>query len=317
MTQSSIGNSAQAEFFSPRPPVIQALTEALVSEILLAFGLGRAAHSRILRRIAQIPAERFTRLIDQFDQRICREGLPAAARWITARFIRSVRVRGRYNLPSHGPLLVASNHPGAMDSVSMLGAFPRDDTRIFVSGSPFFKSIPSSSEHCIFVENPTNVDERRRAIHLGIEHLRQGGSLLIFPTGRVDPEPAFSSGSLETMGQWSPSLEILLRKVPQTRLVMAVASDVLMHKYAAHPLTHLQPPGWKRQRVGEYLQVIQLLLSRQILALDTLVSIGVPVGVDYFEGQRWMGEIIYRAQALYTEHMSARAEGFRDGEDLW
>ena len=67
MTQSSIGNSAQAEFFSPRPPVIQALTEALVSEILLAFGLGRAAHSRILRRIAQIPAERFTRLIDQFD----------------------------------------------------------------------------------------------------------------------------------------------------------------------------------------------------------------------------------------------------------
>jgi 1-acyl-sn-glycerol-3-phosphate acyltransferase len=95
-----------------------------------------------------------------------------------------VRVRGRQNLPAQGPLLVASNHPGALDSVSMLGAFPRDDTRIYVTASPFFKTIPASKDHCIFVEDPSNVDERRRAIRLGIEHLQQGGSLLIFPTGR-------------------------------------------------------------------------------------------------------------------------------------
>ena len=316
MTQSSISSSAQAEFFSPRPAIIQALTEALVSEILLAFGLDRAAHSPILRRIARIPAARFTRLIDQFDQRISREGLPAAARWITARFIRSVQVRGRQNLPRHGPLLVASNHPGALDSVSMLGAFPRDDTRIFVSGSPFFKTIPTSGEHCIFVENPANVDERRRAIRLGIEHLQQGGSLLIFPTGRVDPEPAFSSGSLEAMQTWSPSLEILLRKAPHTRLALCVASDALMKGYASHPLTRLQR-GWRRQRLAEYLQMIQLLLSRKILALDTLVSFGAPLGTECFSGRRWMDEIIRREQALFMEHMAARSAGFEAGEALW
>ena len=43
--------------FAPRPDVIQALTEALVSEIVLAFGLGRAVRSRLLRRIAKIPAQ--------------------------------------------------------------------------------------------------------------------------------------------------------------------------------------------------------------------------------------------------------------------
>jgi 1-acyl-sn-glycerol-3-phosphate acyltransferase len=310
-----------ATLFPPRSPVILALTEALVSEILLAFGLGRAAHAGILRTVAQIPAGRFTRLVDQFDQRICQDGLPAASRWITARFIRSVRVRGRLNLPEQGPLLVASNHPGALDSVSMLGAFPRDDTRIFVSGSPFFKTIPSSKEHCIFVEDRTNVDERRRAIRLGIAHLQKGGSLLIFPTGRVDPEPACSPGSLETMQEWSPSLEILLRKAPQTKLVLAAASDVLMHRYIAHPLTRLQPPGWKRQRLAEYLQLIHLLLSRKILALDTLVSFGAPLPTECFSEQlasrRWMEEIVRREQALLAEHMAARAKGFEDGEKLW
>jgi hypothetical protein len=313
--------SPAAVNYTPRPRIIQALTDALVNEILLAFGQGWALRSWILRRIAQIPAARFTQLIDQFDQRVCQEGLPAASRWITARFIRSVRVRVRQNLPEQGPLLVASNHPGALDSVSMLGAFPRDDTRIFVSGSPFFKTIPSSKEHCIFVEDERNVDERRRAIRLGIEHLQQGGSLLIFPTGRVDPEPACLPGSQETMQGWSPSLEILLRKAPQTRLVLAVASDVLMRRFIKHPLTRLQPPGWKRQRVAEYLQVIQLLLSRQTLAVDTLVSFGAPLAADFFGQQpgsrRWIDEIIRCAQALFADHMAARADGFTDGEDLW
>jgi hypothetical protein len=303
--------------FPPRPPVIQALTEALVSEILLAFGLGKAVHSRILRRIAQIPAGRFTKLIDLYDQRVCQDGLPAASRWITARFIHSVRVRGRENLPERGALLVASNHPGALDSVSMLGAFPRDDTRIFVSGSPFFKTIPASKDHCIFVEDQTNVEERRRAIRLGIEHLQGGGSLLIFPTGRVDPEPAFVPGSTESVQDWSPSLEIMLRKAPQTRLVLVAASDALLQRYIAHPLTLLQPPGWKRQRVSEYLQVIQLLLSRQILPLDTLVSFGTPLPTDCFGGRRWMDEIIACEQALFAEHMAARSVGFADGEALW
>jgi len=309
-----------AALFPPRLSVIQALTEALVDEILIAFGQDRAMRSRFLRKIAQIPAGRFTQLIDQFDQRVCREGLPAASRWVTARFIRSVRVRGRQNLPAQGPLLVASNHPGALDSVSMLGAFPRDDTRIYVTGSPFFKTIPSSREHCVFVEDPTNVDERRRAIRLGIEHLQSGGSLLIFPTGRVDPEPACTPGSMETMQEWSPSLEILLRKAPQTKLVLGAMSDVLLHRYIAHPLTRLQPPGWKRQRAAEYLQVIQLLLSRKILELGTLVSFGAPHTVESFDGgaasRRWMDEIIRRAQALFAEHMAARTQGFEGAVEL-
>ena len=311
-----------ADLLAPpdRAPIRRALTEALATEILLAFGLGWAVRSRGLRRLAGIPAARFVQFIDHFDQLIWKEGLPAASRWIAARFLRSVRVCGLRHLPEQGPLLVASNHPGALDSVSMLGAFPRDDTRIFVSGSAFFKTIPASRDHCIFVEDPANVDDRRRAIRLGIEHLQQGGSLLIFPTGLVDPEPAFSPGSLETMQRWSPSLEIMLRKVPQTQLVLTVASDVLLQKYANHLLTRLQPPGWQRQRVAEYLQVIQLLLSRRILPLDTLVSFSPPVPTNQLVpppgSTRWIDAIICREQALFAEHMSARTAGFPDAQEI-
>ncbi len=41
-------------------------------------------------------------------------------------------------------------------------------------------------------------------------------AVLIFPTGRIDPDPALSPEAVHDLGKWSPSIEIILRHVPQT-----------------------------------------------------------------------------------------------------
>ena len=305
-----------------RTPIIKTLTDNLVNEMLLAFGLGnRALNWQALRHVMGVPASRFVHYIDQFDQLIFKDGLPAASRWIASQFFRSVNVRGRQTLPESGPVLVASNHPGALDSVSILGSLPRNDIQIFTSSSPFFRNIPAAQGRCIFVENPKSVEERMSTILQGIEHLKQGGMVVIFPTGLVDPEPAFREGSKETMQKWSRSLELMLRKVPQTRLALTVTSDVLMEKYSRHPLTLMQKQAWRRQRMAEYLQVIHLLLSKKVLPLDTHISFSQPITAEQLStgngSGRMIDEIIRREQALFDEHMNARANGFTASEKLF
>jgi len=64
-------------------------------------------------------------------------------------------------------------------------------------------------------------------------------------------------GSLENLKNWSPSLEIMLRKAPETQLSLAMVSGVLMRRFVHHPLTllrHHRPPAHRRVHAG-YLAV--------------------------------------------------------------
>jgi hypothetical protein len=94
------------------------------------------------------------------------------------------------------------------------------------------------------------------AVRLMLQHLRQGGAMIIFPTGRVDPDPAFLPAALEELGRWSDSLEILLRKVPETCLVLAITSGVLSPKILNNPITHIPRTLWQQRKLAEFIQVM-------------------------------------------------------------
>ncbi len=75
---------------------------------------------------------------------------------------------------------------------------------------------------------------RANAVRRSIQHLKDGGAVLIFPSGQIDPDPAVLPGAREALEKWSKSIAIMLRRVPETRLVSAITSGVLHEKFTRY-----------------------------------------------------------------------------------
>jgi putative hemolysin len=92
-------------------------------------------------------------------------------------------------IPVRGPLLVASNHPhGALDGLLLASIVGRKRPDVRVLTNHLLSRIPDLSELCFFVDpfgGPTTSARSQvglRAAHLW---LRNGGTLVIFPSGDV------------------------------------------------------------------------------------------------------------------------------------
>jgi hypothetical protein len=282
------------------PDQIKAMTRAIIREIVVAMGLPPEGwQRRLLEPFFWRPAHRFTTLFTEFNDRVALYGLSAGARWLQQFFVRDCQVCGAENLPVHGPLLVASNHPGGYDSV-LLTANLRDDLRILASGVPFTMGFPAVSEHLIFVTPDPR--QRMAAIRAAVDHLQAGGAVLTFATGLVDPDPACMPGSEETLLTWSKSLEIFLRKAPQTRVVPCIVSGILSRRSLKTPLLALARQDWEKRKLAEILKIIQLMVFRRPSGDIPSISFGRPIccaGVDQAE---LMPAIITQAGSLLAEH---------------
>lgn len=89
--------------------------------------------------------------------------------------------------PQTGPLVIASNHPfGGIEGVILcllLGEIRKD---LKVLANQGLKLFPELSDYFIFT-NPLSERDPKNAgsLRASLEHVKQGGALLIFPAGRV------------------------------------------------------------------------------------------------------------------------------------
>src|SRR5512135_2462453 len=95
------------------------LTHFILDEILIALkqpphGLAR----RLLGPLLKLPARRFAVLMAEVDRRVALNGIVDAARWLLTQIVTGIDAHGTEHIPSHGPVLVAANHPGAYDVVA-------------------------------------------------------------------------------------------------------------------------------------------------------------------------------------------------------
>lgn len=281
------------------------LRERITDEIFLALGMPKDGFLR--RRLGilfRFPAHRFSSIFASADEASQTEGLPGAGRELLQNLSVQVRARGMENLPAEGPLVVASNHPGAYDSAALAASIPRRDLKIIVYEIPFYHALEHISRQMIFVS--PNLDQRMPALRSAIEHLRNGGALLQFGTGHIDPDPLVQAGTEDVLATWSPSLEIMLRKAPETQLSLAMVSGVLMKRFARHPLTRLRRSPIDRRRVAEFMQLIWQLASRKAPDVVTRISFAPPVSSQELQagGSGCMMEsILVRARALLSEHL--------------
>src|SRR3712207_4747472 len=169
----------------PRAERVEVLTQVCVDELLGAFGLSNALPP--LRRLARPPAERLARQVATYDELVGESGLAAGGAWALARMSRRAVIEGRENVPTEGPVLLAANHPGLADSIALFANVPRRDLRVMAAQRPLLVALPNTSRYLIPV--PEGQSGRLGAVRTAARHLREGGAVLTFPGGRIEPDP--------------------------------------------------------------------------------------------------------------------------------
>jgi len=153
--------------------------------------------------------------------------------------------------------MILSNHPGAYDSVAIGSLVPRKDFSIIVGEIPLYYALEKASPHLIYAPPARDTAGRMVTLRKAVEHLKEGGSLLQFGGGTIEPDPAVQPGAAEWFSRWSGSVEIMLRKAPETQVVFTIASGVLLKRFFNHPLARLRSHPVARRRLAEFMQVLQ------------------------------------------------------------
>ena len=288
------------------------LRNTITEEVILAMGASpKGLAGRALTPILRLATARFARLIAAFDLDVGNLGTRDAARNLLPHMVEGCRQSGATSIPATGPLLVASNHPGGVDSISILAALPRTDVKFIISDVPFLRALTHCGGHAVYASRDTG--ERMGAVRQMVRHLGQGGTVVIFPGTELDPDPAFLPGAGERLKDWSRSLALLLRRVPETQLVPTIVGGVLSARFYKHPVAKLAPQGWERIKLAEMLQIMQQLVLGTRLNLWPTVTFGEPARVQDLVGagatpasDALMSTILRRAQLLLDQYQAGQ-----------
>jgi 1-acyl-sn-glycerol-3-phosphate acyltransferase len=281
---------------------VRTLTRLINNEVILAMGLPADCWAgRALQPILSRATSRFCEMFAVADRLVAEEGLQAGARWLLSNLVREFKAQGTQYVPCSGPLIIASNHPGTVDSVTLAASVGREDLKIIASGVPFLRNLEHIGRHLIMLPRQ-ELQGRMMAARAAIRHLKQGGALLLFARGNIDPDPAFMQHADEELADWSRSLDTFLRCVPSTQVVTSIVSHVLDPAYMHHPLTWLRRRRADRQRLAMMIQVIHQMLGKR-LNIVPHVSFGEVVGSDEGAAGCRLESIVRSATSLLGSHM--------------
>jgi hypothetical protein len=293
---------------SPDLAAVRAYRDRIIDEIVRALGLPPSGLARrLLGPVFRLPAERFARTMARADEAIRSEGLPGGARSVLRDLGLEPVVRGAEGIPSAGPLVIASNHPGAYDSLALMASAPRPDLKVIISDVGFTRTFEAAGRHFIYARM-TDAD-RARALRQALRHLEAGGALLIYPHTEVEPDPETSPGAAEALGGWSRSLEIMARRVPGTVFQVAIASGIILPRFIDSPLARVRRDPAKRQKLAEFLQVSTQMLRPRRVRPRIHLSFAEPVEARRLPPGGATPALVGIARRLLETHLAAvRAE---------
>ena len=287
---------------------VEPLSDSLVGEIFKALGLSENGWAR--RQFGPIfrkATDRLSQIGVTFDRLCASEGFAEAAEWALTNWCKGIRARGVGTVPDSRPLLVVSNHPGTYDALVIASRLKREDLRIISGDIPFLKLLPNASSHFVFLNDETPT--RMQAAREGIRHLEKGGTVLIYGSGQIDPDPAISDEAQGHVDRWSRSIELFLRHVPETRLLLSVVSHAISPRWAGSPLAWLRRMPLDKRRLVEFGQVIQQLLFPGSLYLSPRLTLGPPIEAEELRAEagdtHWLPTIIAREKALMSDHLAS------------
>jgi hypothetical protein len=285
---------------------VEALTQYITDEVFRMFK--QSPESWVRRTFGPalwLPAHRFASLAVTFDGYIAEFGLREAALRIISKYVPYFEARNVENIPREGPLLITSNHPGTIDSLVITASIPRPDLKIVATGIPFVQNLRNAADHLIYTPRK-GIHERMIVVRTAIRHLQEGGAVLIFPSGRIDPDPALSPEEAKEFGRWSHSVELMLEQVPQTQVLLTIISDVLSARWRWNPFVRLMGDDLKQRSVAEVLQVIQSIILPGLNRVAPRLTFSDPLTTDELieTDHAMLDEMIERARCLLEDHLA-------------
>jgi hypothetical protein len=283
---------------------IHALTETLIDELIKAFALPKTRLTdKFIRLTFGNAASATAKVGIGLDCAVAEGGLPAGARWLLPRFVKSHSACGVENIPARGPLVIASNHPASIDSIVISAHVNRPDYKIIIGDIPFFEHLPHVRQNAIFAPDQNNIAGRMQVMRESIRHLRSGGALLIFPRGSIEPDPAFMPHPEAEFDHWSRSLEIFMQRIPGLQILITIASGVISPSAMHHPITWFRRNRPDRQRLAFFYQLARQMLSgKELFGLTPRVTFGEIISGETHE--HMLAEIEKAARRILYQHRS-------------
>jgi len=283
----------------------QKLNEALLFEITKAMALPQTRGVQTLINLFFGKATwRFSEIVLELNHQIEQNGSAAGARWLLTHFVAGHEANGLENIPKEGSLLIVSNHPASYDGIVISAYINRPDYKIIIGEIPPYRYLPHISRHAIFSPPVKNAFGRMHTVREAIQHLKDGGALLIFPRGGIEPDPAFMPDPDAEFHKWSRSLEIFIRSVPETQVLVTVVSGVISKYIFHHPITWFRKSRPDKQRLAFMYQMIRQVLSgKELFGLNPRVTFGeVLSSADH---QNILLEIEQSARRTLFQHISS------------
>lgn len=278
------------------------LRDGILEEILYAFSGKRSGWLQALfTPLARVPASHFGGIAAEFYASVNNLGISQAALTALQNFNHTITVRGAEKIPHRGPLLLVSNHPGGLDSIGILSCMPRNDLKALVTDVKFMHLLDYYHRYVLYVD--FKATGGMLALRDAIQHLRAGGALLLFAHGDVEPEPECFPDAGDEIARWSPSIEIMLRKVPETVLQILTISGAVQKRFLQNPITHLRKQPARRQKLAEFLQVISSILFPKSIPIHLHLTVGEAIETRTFGKDRWMPEVIRRGEIQLKDHL--------------
>ncbi len=236
-------------------PLVDSLTEVNIVDLLDSIGLS-GLRGTPLCRFFRPAARRFARTAHEFDTRVGEHGLAQGSAWLMSRMTAGIVTSGLEYVPPQGPVIILANHPGMTDTVALFTSLAsRPDLRVIASDRPFLRALPNVARQLIFL--PDEEGGRMAVIRAAARHLQEGGALLTFPAGEIEPDPATfgPQRAAASLLNWSSSYTVLARLAPRTRFVPALVSHVISPDAQRHPLTLLRRTARNKEKLAAALQV--------------------------------------------------------------
>lgn len=182
---------------------------------------------KILERLLRPKARGAARHTLEFESLAGLHGnLQAPSRYLVDVMSDSLTVRGVEQIPPRGPVLLTCNHPGIFDAMVVFASLPRTDVKVIARPRNLLDVLPNVRRHVIFA--PDESAGGTATLRESLRHLADGGLLVTFPRGRIEPDPLLHPrAAMESVAEWSSSVNLLAKHVIGLTVIPAAVGGMV------------------------------------------------------------------------------------------
>jgi hypothetical protein len=107
-------------------------------------------------------------------------------------------------------------------------------------------------------------------------HLKNGGAILTFPAGHIEPDPAVYEGAVDSLQAWTDSVGVFIRMAPHAAILPVLVRGVVSAKYANHWLLKIKKTREEKEKLATALQLLGMVVFNE-KPVTVTVQVGRPI----------------------------------------